>query len=244
MTAQHPPHSQGDGNLHGPQPDRSDHKNLGERPTDCAGLEHALAVPPATRSVDDAALGAEGRPRRSGGKGATGRPTSWIRAGFAVLTANEAVIGFWALIAPRSFFDSYPLGLGWVAMLPPFNEHLVRDVGALSVGFSVLFLAALVHPRRALVGATACAWLAAATPHLLFHLGHLRGLSVSEALGQSAGLILVMVIPIGLLLMVRHDPPRPAQARRENLSMRCSVAPAGSCRSLASTFADDTDGGC
>jgi hypothetical protein len=137
------------------------------------------------------------------------RLTWWIRLGLTVLTGNEAVIGFWALIAPRSFFDSYPFGLGWVALLPPFNEHLVRDVGALSVGFSVLFLAAVVHPHRALVGAASCAWLAAATPHLLFHLSHLRGLTVAGALGQSAGLTLVMIIPIGLLLMVWQKPSVP-----------------------------------
>ena len=40
--------------------------------------------------------------------------------------------GLQAAFAPRSFFDDFPLGRGWIAHSgDAYNEHLVRDVGAL-----------------------------------------------------------------------------------------------------------------
>ncbi|WP_213816160.1 hypothetical protein [Glaciihabitans sp. dw_435] len=44
-----------------------------------------------------------------------------------------AVVGVWAAFLPLEFYDAFPgLGLGpWVAIDGPYNEHLVRDVGAL-----------------------------------------------------------------------------------------------------------------
>ena len=46
-------------------------------------------------------------------------------------------LGVWALIAPRSFFDT-------VATFQPYNQHFVQDAGAFQVGLgAVLLLAAL-----------------------------------------------------------------------------------------------------
>ena len=39
--------------------------------------------------------------------------------------------GIQATFAPRSFFDDFPLGRGWISHTgDAYNEHLVRDVGA------------------------------------------------------------------------------------------------------------------
>ena len=39
------------------------------------------------------------------------------------------VVGVWALVLPRSFYDDFPAaGRHWVSALGPYNEHLVRDV--------------------------------------------------------------------------------------------------------------------
>jgi len=65
------------------------------------------------------------------------------RFAIALLLVNQVTVGAWATVAPRSFFDDFPLGRGWVASLPPYNVHLVRDVGGLSLGFAVLFAALL-----------------------------------------------------------------------------------------------------
>jgi hypothetical protein len=41
-------------------------------------------------------------------------------------------------VAPAGFFSRFPFaGHAWVALLPPYNEHLVRDVGALSLALIV-----------------------------------------------------------------------------------------------------------
>lgn len=63
---------------------------------------------------------------------------TWLRARLLVLVATAFVVGVWALLAPRSFYEDFPAaGRGWVSSLP-FNEHLVRDVGALNLAFAVL----------------------------------------------------------------------------------------------------------
>jgi hypothetical protein len=50
----------------------------------------------------------------------------------SVLAASAAYVGFWALIAPHSFYRSFPIpGHHWVSTAGPYDEHLVRDVGGL-----------------------------------------------------------------------------------------------------------------
>ena len=55
-----------------------------------------------------------------------------------LLTVPNVVTGAWALGWPRSFYDDFPGGgHAWVAALPSYNEHLVRDVGSLSLSLGV-----------------------------------------------------------------------------------------------------------
>jgi hypothetical protein len=50
-----------------------------------------------------------------------------------VLLLIALVTGLWALLAPRSFYDSFPGGSGmhWVSADGPYNRHLVGDVGSM-----------------------------------------------------------------------------------------------------------------
>ena len=58
----------------------------------------------------------------------------WLRGGLLVLAVSALTVGLWALLVPRSFYDDFPLpGRAWVSTLGPYNEHLVRDVGALNL---------------------------------------------------------------------------------------------------------------
>ena len=57
-------------------------------------------------------------------------------------------VGLQALFTPRSFYDDFPFGRGWVAMDGPYNEHLVRDVGSLNLAIVVLVFAALIVSER------------------------------------------------------------------------------------------------
>ncbi|CAN5559336.1 hypothetical protein BH24ACT21_BH24ACT21_10240 [soil metagenome] len=89
------------------------------------------------------------------------------------------------MFLPRSFYDDFPVaGRHWVSSLPPYNEHLVRDVGALNLALGVLLAAAAILLGRGLVRASLVAWLVYAVPHFVFHLTELDVLSFGDALGN------------------------------------------------------------
>lgn len=105
--------------------------------------------------------------------------SQWTRVGLIVLAASSGIVGIWALIDPAGFFESFPGGgIGWVRLLPPYNEHLIRDVGALSLGNAALLAAAALVPKRQLLLAAVGSWLVSAVPHALFHVTHLDGLAL------------------------------------------------------------------
>jgi hypothetical protein len=63
-------------------------------------------------------------------------PAGFVRGVAAVLGIVTAVLGAWALLAPRSFYDV-------VATFPPYNRHLIHDVGAFQLGIGATLLLAL-----------------------------------------------------------------------------------------------------
>jgi hypothetical protein len=77
--------------------------------------------------------------------------TTWLRAGLLLLASAPLVVGMWALLVPHSFYDDFPLpGRDWVSTLGPYNEHLVRDVGALNLALGVLLASAAILLERRL----------------------------------------------------------------------------------------------
>jgi hypothetical protein len=113
----------------------------------------------------------------------------------AVLLLASLTIGLTATAAPRTFYDDFPFLASWVELLPPYNEHLVTDVGGLYLGFAVLFGWALWSLDRTLIQAVSVAWLLSAGVHLLFHAGHLEGFSSADAIGELTSLALLLVPP-------------------------------------------------
>lgn len=137
----------------------------------------------------------------------------WTRAGLILLTVSAANIGLWAAFAPYSFYTSWPgFGHAWVAMMPPYNEHLVRDVGDLYLGFTALLAWAVLTLERRLTQVVLVAWLVAALPHTIFHLGHLDGMAPADAIGQTLGLLLTIVVPIAVLVALGWAEPAQASA--------------------------------
>jgi len=47
------------------------------------------------------------------------------------------VFGLWAFFGPRSFFDQ-------IATFPPYNRHLLHDIGAFQFGLGVVLLLSMV----------------------------------------------------------------------------------------------------
>jgi hypothetical protein len=128
----------------------------------------------------------------------------WLRGGMAVMAVTPAVVGIWALVAPRGFYDDFPGGgHHWVAAVGPYDEHLVRDVGALYLGALVLLALAWAWLDRRLVQATLISYAVAALPHLIYHATALDGFSAGDGVAEIGGLALNVLLPLGLLFVTR-----------------------------------------
>lgn len=123
------------------------------------------------------------------------RSPGTARAALAILVLAGASIGLTATLAPQAFYDDFPFLRHWVDLLPPYNEHLVTDVGGLYLGFTVLFAWAAWTLQPTLVRAVCSAWLLTATLHLFFHATHLENFNAGDAIAQIASLALLLAPP-------------------------------------------------
>lgn len=131
----------------------------------------------------------------------TGRRRLVSTVTLGVLAVSQAVVGGWALAAPGWFFAAFPAaGHAWVAVLPPYNEHLVRDVGALSCALVIVLAVAALTANRLLIRTAATAFLVYAVPHTLFHGLHLDELADGDAVAQTLGFVAQLVLA-GLALV-------------------------------------------
>ena len=127
--------------------------------------------------------------------------TIWIRAVFSYLSLQSILVGLWALAAPRSFYDDFPgAGRAWVSVDGPYNEHLVRDVGALNLALLVLFVVAALRPTAELVRLAAAVALVWGVPHLIYHAFNTDGLDTVDVVGNLGGLGLFVVLPATVLV--------------------------------------------
>jgi len=118
------------------------------------------------------------------------------RAALAILLFSTLMVGLPATLAPEAFYDGFPFIRHWVDLLPPYNEHLVRDVGGLYLAFVVIFASALWTLQPTLVRAACAAWLLWALIHLLFHISHLGPYDTLDAVAQTASLAFLLVPPV------------------------------------------------
>ena len=135
---------------------------------------------------------------------ALGAPRAVARLILGLLAAVQATDGFYALLAPRSFYDDFPAGRGWVEALPAYNEHLVRDVGGLFLATAIVLAAAAIWLERRLVLVALVSFLAFSIPHTAYHLFNLEGISTGDAIAEAILLLLTVVAPLGLLAAMLH----------------------------------------
>jgi hypothetical protein len=129
---------------------------------------------------------------------------AWLRIGLLIVAATPLAGGLWALLSPRAFYEDFPLpGSDWVSTLGPYNEHLVRDYGALNLAMAVLLLAAGILLERRLVQVALISWLVFEVPHFFFHAGQTHHFSAGSNLAQLGGLALLIVLPLVLLFLPR-----------------------------------------
>jgi hypothetical protein len=125
-----------------------------------------------------------------------------------------AYVGGWAAVDPRSFYDSFPgLGLIWISIDGPWNEHLVRDVGTLYLGLAAATAFAAVQRTEASAVVASrvigTAWVVFSVPHLGYHALHLDGLGPVDVVMQMVSLSSTVVL--GALLLLG---PERGRARR------------------------------
>lgn len=134
-----------------------------------------------------------------------------LRIGLCILAATSGFVGVWALPAPRAFYDGFPsAGHAWVALLPPYNEHLIRDVGAFSLALTVMLGAAAVWPERRLVRIALVTTAVFAVPHAVFQATHLAGFPPADAAAQTAGIMGQILLMLGLFALTWRLPGRRA----------------------------------
>lgn len=126
----------------------------------------------------------------------------WQRLALGYLAALSLLVGAWAAVAPRSFYDDFPgLGMVWVAVDGPYNEHLTRDVGGLNLALAVVLIAAVVTLSRPLVLSAAAAAIAYGLPHLIYHVFNPRGLGAADLALSLGGLALFVALPVAIVVV-------------------------------------------
>jgi len=114
------------------------------------------------------------------------------------------VPGAWAAAAPESFYWDFPkIRSAWVSSDGPFNEHLIRDIGAFFLALGILALIAAISGRLLAARLAGMAWLVFGTVHAAYHFTHLhvypesidQWLNVVSMLGSIAMAVAVLVLP-------------------------------------------------
>jgi hypothetical protein len=136
------------------------------------------------------------------------------RIGLIILAIQGLGTGLWATIDPRGFYDDFPgLGMSWVAPDGPFNEHLMRDYGALNLALGVLAVCAAVWLTRALVAAAAIAWIVYSIPHIAYHAFNGQHYDSADHVAIVASLAFTPIIAIVVLWSARGASARGASTR-------------------------------
>jgi hypothetical protein len=141
--------------------------------------------------------------------GTGGGVRTFVRVSLWVMAAAEAYVGVWAQFAPAGFAAGFPLpGRNWVGLLPPYNEHLIRDVGGLSLALVVVLVAAALRTDRWTARVAAVAALVFMVPHTLFHALHLEHFPVGDAVAQTVGTVGLVLLAVAVLVVAGRLPRR------------------------------------
>lgn len=129
------------------------------------------------------------------------------RAALGFLALSSVSTGAWAVLAPRSFYDGFPgFGSVWIAIDGPYNEHLIRDVGALNLALTVLLLGAAWTMSRDVVIIAAAASVVWGAPHLVYHVFNTDGLDTRDTVLSLSGLAAFLILSIWILITQMRTP--------------------------------------
>jgi hypothetical protein len=134
------------------------------------------------------------------------RRPALARGALLALCGYCLFIGFVAVAAPHAFYDDFPFLTHWVDKLPPYNGHLITDVGGLYIGFAVVVGLAAWRLERGLVIAACAGFLTVSVPHLLYHATYLSGFAELDAIAELTALASLLVPPVVALWASRSVP--------------------------------------
>ncbi|MFG2784811.1 hypothetical protein ACGFY7_44200 [Streptomyces prunicolor] len=105
----------------------------------------------------------------------TGTSTRIRYVSLGLLAVVGLYTGGWAYFSPTGWYANFPgLGLSWLPQLGPYNEHLVKDAGAMFLALALLTIVALREVRNTgLVQTTGAVWLVFNVLHFSYHVQHL-----------------------------------------------------------------------
>ena len=133
-------------------------------------------------------------------------PANPYRYGLFVIAFAQLGVTLQALLTPKSFYEDFPFGRGWVQAYPSYNDHLIYDYGAYTLGALVALVIAGVWLDRRVVQVATASWLVSATIHFVNHVLTIDRYGTGDAVANLTGLLLFVVIPAGLLLRSRNEP--------------------------------------
>lgn len=134
----------------------------------------------------------------------TPRRRSLDHVALAVVAVIMLPAGLQAAFTPTSFFDDFPIGRAWISPAgEAYNEHLVRDVGALFL--AMVIITAWTVLRHGPTRPVAVAWLVFGLLHLAFHTRHLDGFGRLDQVGLVASVVIVPVLAAIAIWAVRDQ---------------------------------------
>ncbi len=131
------------------------------------------------------------------------------RAGLVLVGLGNAEVGLWGELSPHSFYTTFPgFGHHWVAVMGPYDEHLVRDYAGCEIGFAVLlFCMALWFANRQLVLGGGLAFIAGTLPHFVYHLTTTAMLSTQDNVASLGSFALEIAVVAAAIWASRQHTP-------------------------------------
>lgn len=119
-----------------------------------------------------------------------------LRAGLIVLAVFQTFVAAWQYFFTRSFYDDFPT----VSLEPPYNQHLLGDVGGLGLALAAMTWYAAWSLHLEAVFTALSGFAVFSVTHWAYHLMHFAGFSLGDAIAVGSGLGVEVVLTIVLLL--------------------------------------------
>ncbi len=123
----------------------------------------------------------------------------WIRVLLALNAVALIPLALWPLASPQGFYDNFPGGgRHWIDINGSYNEHFIRDFGALNAALLVVVGFAIWKMAPSLVQAAGLALAVYAAPHAIYHLNHLDVYKSGDKVIATAPLVLQVFMGLAI----------------------------------------------